>query len=117
MTIHIWEELYAILHSLAGGARYGFRVRSSHALVMALLFKRDLPARAKLHSILKVALEHSLNLAAFATVYKSILALLKWTHRHLMIQHRLLGGEGNNRHWDEGIFRWLGRVLLTALGR
>lgn len=116
MTLHVWDELYEILHALAGGARYGFRIRLPHALVMTLLFKPHVPARAKLQGILRVALEHAGNLAAFATVYKSILALLKWTHRYLLVVPQTSDGS-RRRNVNEGIFRWIGRVLLTKLGK
>jgi len=115
MPFHVWDELYAILHSLAGGARYGFRIRLPHALVMTLLFKPHVPAHTKVQSILKVALEHAGNLAAFATVYKSILALLKWTHRYLVVPQT--SSDRSRRNVNEGIFRWIGRVLLTAFGK
>ena len=121
---HVYDELHAILHSLVAGSRYGLRMRAPHALVMTLLFKSDLSAPHKLRTILKLAVEHATNLAAFATVYKSILALLKWTHRHLVVQqqqHTSAGGSGSsattNITTKEGLFRWLGRVLLAALGR
>ena len=113
----LWEELYAILHSLASGARYGFRIRLPHALIMTLLFnKPHVPVRAKVLGIVKVSMEHAGNLAAFAAVYKSILALLKWTHRYVVAMRA--SGPLSNAGTDvtEGLFRWLGRVLLTTFG-
>ena len=115
MTVHdrVWDELHAILHSLASGARYGFRIRLPHALVMTLLFKPHVPARAKVQSILQVAAEHAGNLAAFAAVYKSILALLKWAHRHLIASQ---DSEVDIKDATQRFFHWIGRTLLTPVG-
>jgi peroxisomal membrane protein 4 len=68
---HSWmEEIHAIVAALAGGARYGFKIRVPHALVMTMLFRRDLPASEKIRSVVRLALEHATKLAAFATIYK-----------------------------------------------
>ena len=66
----IAEEIQAILAALVGGARYGFKIRVPHALVMTVLFRRDLSNEQKIRSVAKLALEHASNLAAFAAIYK-----------------------------------------------
>ena len=64
------EEIQAILDAVVGGARYGFKIRVPHALVMTALFRRDLSSTEKIRSILKLAMEHAGNLAMFAAIYK-----------------------------------------------
>ena len=64
------EELYAILAALQGGARYGFKIRVPHALVMTFLFKNELSALQKIRAITILTIEHASKLAAFATIYK-----------------------------------------------
>jgi hypothetical protein len=105
-----YEELQAIFLSLIGGARYGIKIRLPHALVMTLLFRRDLSAQKKLQSILRLAVEHATNLAAFACIYKSTLALLKWASR-CFLKHP------SNLYNYEGFLRYYGRVLLSMIGK
>lgn len=81
------SELNAILLAFYSGGRYGIKIRFPHAFIMTFLFKRHLSTINKLRSILKATLEHALNLACFAGLYKSILALLKhlccvWIERY-----------------------------------
>jgi hypothetical protein len=64
------EELYAILAALQGGARYGFKIRVPHALVMTFLFKNELSPPQKIRAITILTIEHASKLAAFATIYK-----------------------------------------------
>lgn len=64
------EEGQAILAAVLGGARYGFKIRVPHALVMTVLFRRDLTSSEKLRSVIKLAMEHAGNLAMFAAIYK-----------------------------------------------
>ena len=71
-------ELTAIVLSLVGGARYGAKIRFPHALVMATLFRtRSESVVSLIRKVCKVTVEHSKNLAIFATVYKLVLAILK----------------------------------------
>jgi len=109
----LFDELHAIFLSLVGGARYGVKIRLPHAIVMTLLFRRDLSAQKKLKSILKLVAEHGANLATFAFLYKAILALLKWTSRHCLPQRN--GGSGTSQQRN-GLFRTLGR-FLSMLGK
>jgi peroxisomal membrane protein 4 len=99
---HLGDEVSAIVVALVGGARYGIKVRLPHALVMTLMFRRELSSREKVRSIVKVVLEHASSLAAFATVYKTVLAALKWSSRCL-------------RRLRPGSERSLGRRFLTLL--
>lgn len=66
------SEVKAILAGLLGGGKYGVKIRLPHALVMTLLFRRNLSAQDKLKIILKSTFEHSKNLASFAAIYKVI---------------------------------------------
>jgi peroxisomal membrane protein 4 len=68
--ISLADEIQAIVAALVGGARYGIKIRLPHAVVMTLLFRRDLTSKQKVQSVVKLALEHASNLAAFATIYK-----------------------------------------------
>ena len=60
--------------------------RVPHALVMTVLFRSDLTSMEKLRNIFKLAAEHATNLAAFAAIYKSLLLLLKWSSRSLLLE-------------------------------
>ena len=64
------EELHAVASALVGGARYGVKIRLPHALVMTMLFRKDLTSIEKIKSVLKLAFEHGYSLASFATIYK-----------------------------------------------
>ena len=106
------DELKSIAAALIGGARYGVKIRLPHALVMTFLFRRDLSHSEKLKSILRLALQHASSLAAFATIYKSILALLKYAHRELILRD---GGETTSTstsYWNA-----VGRSLLCMIGK
>lgn len=54
-----------------------------HALVMTFLFRKDLDAREKIRTVLRLVAEHASNLAAFASIYKFMLAVLKCSSRSL----------------------------------
>jgi len=66
----IMAELYAIIAGLIGGGMYGMKIRLPHATVMTMLFRREASAKDKLRIVLQSTLEHSRNLASFATIYK-----------------------------------------------
>jgi hypothetical protein len=70
MTHSLSEELHAIAAGLVGGARYGFKIRLPHAMVMIWLFRRDLSSKQKMETVGKLVVEHTTNLAAFAALYK-----------------------------------------------
>lgn len=71
-------ELNAIFSACIGGMRYGVKIRFPHALVMTLLFaKKNTTAKQRIMMILSATYEHSKNLATFATIYKSLLLLMK----------------------------------------
>lgn len=63
-------------HSTNPGIVYGGRLRFSHALVMALLFRSG-PWSKRWQSIFKATKEHALSLGSFVFIYKSMLYLLK----------------------------------------
>ena len=103
------DEIKSIVSALVGGARYGVKIRLPHALVMTVLFRGDLSSKDKLKNILKLAYQHASSLAAFATIYKTILALLKGAHRKLM-------ASPPNPNLQEGAWKMMGRALLTTIG-
>ena len=70
MTHSLSEELHAIAAGLVGGARYGFKIRLPHAMVMIWLFRQDLSSKQKMKTIGKLVVEHTTNLATFAALYK-----------------------------------------------
>lgn len=70
MTHSLSEELHAIAAGLVGGARYGFKIRLPHAMVMIWLFRQDLNSKQKMRTVGKLVVEHTTNLAAFAALYK-----------------------------------------------
>ncbi len=72
------SEISAILGATLSGAKYGAKIRFPHALVMAFLFRKG-TLEEKIRIIVKSTLEHSRNLASFATVYKvSEQKLVRW---------------------------------------
>lgn len=98
------SEIQAILSGMLGGARYGLKIRIPHALVMSFIFRRDLSSREKLRFVYKLAIEHASTLATFAALYKTILATLKYISRH-----------ANQTQEREGIFRYIGRVIVSLV--
>jgi len=78
----LWkQELPAIVSGIVGGARYGVQIRFPHALIMTLLFRRQLPMAEKLRLIVQLTVAHATRLAGYAGGYKVGLALLKWASR------------------------------------
>lgn len=71
-----YAGILAILKGARNGAVYGTKVRFPHALVMIFLFRSG-TLRDKLYLIFKATRTHAQNLAKFATVYKSMMLLLK----------------------------------------
>jgi len=108
------EEILSIASALVGGARYGIKIRLPHALVMTFLFRSDLTSKQKIRAILKLAYQHASSLAAFAAIYKSILALLKFSHRRLVSSPG--SGVNHQRQQQEGAMKALGRALLLMIG-
>jgi hypothetical protein len=100
------RELHSIVSGLIGGAKYGVKIRLPHALLMTLLFKPNLSASQKLKKVLKLSLEHAVKLAAFASIYKVILASLKFISRHL-----------RNSEDSENMWKSFGRVFLSMIGQ
>jgi peroxisomal membrane protein 4 len=99
------DEVSAVVSAMMGGAKYGIKIRLPHAFVMTLLFRNDLSNRQKMGTIVRLVLEHASNLAAFATIYKAILSIFKWSSRYLRQQHQ--------HHPDED--RNFGRLLLRLI--
>mmetsp|Transcript_16324 Transcript_16324/g.35320 ORF Transcript_16324/g.35320 Transcript_16324/m.35320 type:complete len:263 (-) Transcript_16324:1119-1907(-) len=102
----LWDEVAAILSGLIGGGRYGLKIRVPHAFVMTFLFGSRLSFRDKLKVIAKLAAEHASNLAAFACLYKLMLATLK------IFSQRIKQGYGDIH---TGILRQLSRSLLRII--
>ena len=106
----LYEELHSVVVALVAGARYGTKIRLPHAMLMTFLFKKDLSAQEKLKAVFKLVKEHASNLAAFAAIYKVILACLKWMSRHLQ------ASSTSSSIDSKSLFRRLGRTILTTLG-
>jgi hypothetical protein len=85
------DEFHEILLSLIGGARYGVKIRTPHAVIMTCLFRSNLSTSAKIRQIIQLVREHSTNLAFFAAIYKSILLVLKTLSLNIEKQY----GSGN----------------------
>ena len=104
----ITDELLAIVGGLVGGAKYGIKIRLPHAFVMTTLFRSDLSTKQKLLSIFNLVKEHATNLAAFATIYKSILLSLKYLSRYIR-KHPLQDDS------DSSYSRRFGRYIISLL--
>jgi len=82
-----YHDYLAILKGARNGLVYGAKVRFPHALVMAILFGRgDWLSRAR--TIFSATKQHSLNLAKYVTLYKTLL----WLQRR--------ANEGKERNAD-----------------
>ncbi|KAH8591937.1 peroxisomal membrane protein-like protein [Bisporella sp. PMI_857] len=66
----------AIVKGARNGAVYGAKVRFPHALVMIFMFRSG-TVQEKLSLIFKATRTHATNLAKYATIYKSMMLLLK----------------------------------------
>jgi peroxisomal membrane protein 4 len=97
----ILDELTAVASAMIGGAKYGVKIRLPHAVVMTCLFRKDLSSKEKIRSIMKLVFEHSSNLAAFASIYKIVLATLKFSSRHI--------------HSMDDRGKLMGRMLMTLI--
>ena len=107
-SLFLLDELTAVVSALIGGAKYGVKIRLPHALVMTFLFRTDLSTTNKIRTVLKLVGEHASNLAAFATIYKCVLAFLKGSSRS--IRHQGVGWSSSR-----GIIKSLGRKLITLV--
>jgi peroxisomal membrane protein 4 len=105
----VLDELLAILSAGWSGARFGAKIRAPHAFVMTFLFRDDLSSRQKVRNVLRMAAEHAGNLAAFAALYKSLLAALKWTSSH-WLRH-----DGTATAGARSSYRSLGRAIVSLL--
>jgi len=105
-SIDIEAEIRAIVRAFVGGIRYGVKIRLPHALVMTVLFQKNRSPSEMINTIFKLTRNHALNLAAFATIYKTILALLKAASISL---------HSPNLGANSGIMRWVGRQLIELL--
>jgi len=103
----------AIFSALLGGGRYGVKIRFPHALVMTSLFRRDLTANEKIRTILKLTREHAINLAAFAALYKTMLAILRGTSGYL--QHIYCREDSESGDSRGRIMQALGRMIMITL--
>ena len=113
---HVYDELHSVVVALVAGARYGTKIRLPHAMLMTFLFKKDLSAQDKLKAVFKLVKEHASNLAAFAAIYKVILACLKWTSRHLQASSASSFSTRMDVDSRKSLFRRLGRTILTTIG-
>ncbi|GEQ72534.1 hypothetical protein JCM33374_g6221 [Metschnikowia sp. JCM 33374] len=75
LTDPLFRPLLEALRSSRNGIVYGGKIRFSHALVINLLYRAG-PIKARLKQVLNATKEHSMVLAGFAIVYKSVVGLL-----------------------------------------
>ncbi|KAL8693125.1 MAG: hypothetical protein Q9218_001977 [Villophora microphyllina] len=71
-------DLLAIVKGARNGFTYGAKIRFPHALVMVFLFRSG-TLREKFKIIFKATFQHARNLATFATIYKTVMLLLRST--------------------------------------
>ncbi|VEU44913.1 unnamed protein product [Pseudo-nitzschia multistriata] len=109
------DELAAVISAVIGGASYGIKIRLPHALVMTCLFRNDLTPREKIRTILKLVFEHASNLAAFATIYKVFLAVLKGSSRCLRQGVGLNDYPNNQPRTTSNAIKSLGRTLIALI--
>eukprot|EP00537_Pseudo-nitzschia_pungens_P005956 CAMPEP_0172362202 /NCGR_PEP_ID=MMETSP1060-20121228/5868_1 /TAXON_ID=37318 /ORGANISM="Pseudo-nitzschia pungens, Strain cf. cingulata" /LENGTH=225 /DNA_ID=CAMNT_0013084653 /DNA_START=102 /DNA_END=776 /DNA_ORIENTATION=+ len=110
------EELSAVVSALIGGATYGVKIRLPHALVMTCLFRKDLSSKQKIYTILNLVYEHASNLAAFATIYKLVLAALKGSSRCLRQGVGPCDNPNNQTQIaSHGLIKSLGRSLVALV--
>jgi hypothetical protein len=125
-SLFLVEELTAVVSALIGGAKYGVKIRLPHALVMTFLFRKDLSTTNKIRTVLKLVVEHASNLAAFATIYKCMLAFLKGSSRSIRQQevglrernnksNKTTRNNNNNSSSSHGIMKSLGRTLISLI--
>lgn len=106
-------EFNSVVSALISGAKYGVKIRLPHALLMTFLFRKDLSPRKKISTVLRLVVEHASNLAAFATVYKFTLAVLKGSSR--FIQQRVeLERKKEKLNISRGL-KSLGRILICLI--
>ena len=84
----------AILLAFYGGARYGIKIRLPHSCITTLLFRSNLSLHQKLLIIYKTTLEHSISLAKFAALYKTLLCLMKYTSKIMYLYNKNNGEDG-----------------------
>lgn len=82
LTNPLYRPLLEVLRSSRNGIVYGGKIRFSHALVINLLYRSG-PMKPRLQQVLKATKQHSMVLAGFAIVYKTIVNILR--------QEKLLG--------------------------
>ncbi|GAA5982282.1 hypothetical protein JCM10908_004813 [Rhodotorula pacifica] len=87
VTTPAYHDVLAILKGARNGLVYGARVRGPHALVMSLIFQSG-SLRQRLKYVYRATKQHSLNLARFVAIYKTV----------LLVQKSLAGGK--QRQYD-----------------
>ncbi|KAK9471350.1 Tim17/Tim22/Tim23/Pmp24 family-domain-containing protein [Dipodascopsis tothii] len=70
-----YHDFLTLVKGARNGAVYGAKVRFSHALVTALLFRRG-SLKRKLQMVVSATKEHAINLGTFVFIYKAILLAL-----------------------------------------
>uniref|UniRef100_A0A0K0EF33 Peroxisomal membrane protein 4 n=1 Tax=Strongyloides stercoralis TaxID=6248 RepID=A0A0K0EF33_STRER len=71
-----YNSVLTLIKGFRNGIVYGVKIRAPHALVMTFLFQNG-TFQEKLKRIFNLTKQHSLNLAKFVFIYKSIRVLLK----------------------------------------
>ncbi|KAI7869433.1 peroxisomal membrane protein 4-like protein [Spinellus fusiger] len=71
-----YHDVLTILKGARNGIVYGAKVRFPHALVMTFMFKSG-SLKSKLKNIFMATKQHAQNLGMFATIYKTVMLLLR----------------------------------------
>ena len=79
------------LRGLRQGLFYGFKIRFTHSLVMAILFRNGSLVN-KLKSIIKPTLEHSVKLGVFVFLYKTMVSLFEYLFKRKSPYNSMIAG-------------------------
>ncbi|XP_022111501.1 peroxisomal membrane protein 4-like [Acanthaster planci] len=118
-----YQEALALIKGLRNGAVYGAKVRAPHALVMTFLFGTG-SFRQQIMSILRATYTHSKNLGIYVFLYKSMLAIMRWSEGKVHHLHPLIAGFiggylifGTNNKVNSQINMYVLSRILFGFGR
>ncbi|ODV90973.1 hypothetical protein CANCADRAFT_31773 [Tortispora caseinolytica NRRL Y-17796] len=85
------HDILSVLKGARNGFVYGFKVRVTHSIVMALLFKKG-SYKSRFRGVTKASLDHSTRLAKYVAMYKiASIALRKLQGKH-SLSHTFVAG-------------------------
>jgi len=92
--------LVACLRGFRNGFAYGLQIRSVHAAVMTLVYRRNQPWKKSVEWIVRMSWEHAWNLGRFAFTYKALVCLMtNLTHEHSPLWGAIAGYLAGLRVW------------------